>query len=150
MLTLFKTVFGVRRVEKCSLETIIERTSTFLMPQLEMMEKIEGNKFGFITMQSVAYMINVAKEIGGRSIEDDEFEAFFVGVLGDEYQTMVEHRLKTIRDPRFDIERFAGMLKATGKISREDVRKGAHNSSNFLVAIAEDHAQWEKKVVTTN
>lgn len=150
MLKLFKTIFGVRRVEKCSLETIIERTSTFLMPQLKMMEKIEGNKFGFITMQSVAYMLNVAKEIGGRAIEDDEFEAFFVGVLGDEYQRMVEHRFKTIRDPRFDIGRFAGMVKATGKIAREDVRKGAQNSSNFLVAIAEDHAQWEKKVVTTN
>jgi len=150
MLNFLKTILGVRRVEQCSLETIIDRTSSFLMPQLKMMDEIEGNKFGFITSESVAYILNVAKEIGGRVIADDEFEAFFVGVLGDEYRPMVEHRFKAIHNPRFDIERFAGMVKATGEIARDDVRKGTHDSSNFLVTIAEDHARWQKKVATTN
>lgn len=150
MLNILKTFFGIRRVEQFPLETIIERTSSFLMPQLTMMEKIEGNKFGFITMESVAYMLNVAQTIGGRTITDNEFEPFFVGVLGEEYRPMVEHRFKTFNNPSFDQDWFAGVVKATGRIAREDVRKGELDRSSFLVATAEDNARWQKTVTTTD
>lgn len=150
MLNFLKTILGIRQAEYCSLETIVDRTSSFLVPQLGMMNKIDGNKFGFITMHSIAYMLNVARELGGRVIEDDELENFFVGVLGEEYRRMIEHRLKNIRDPLNDTEKFINMIKSTREIAREDVRKGADGSSKFLVKIAEDHAQWQKKVAAMN
>lgn len=146
MFTFLKRIFGPYEIEKCTLDEIVQRTSSFLGPQLEVMARIEGNKFGFITIESVAYILNVARAVGRRPIADDEFVTFFVGVLGDEYRPMAQHRLESLHNPRVDHDKFARMVKATGQIVREDLRKGPKSSSNFLVNIAEDHAQWQKKV----
>ncbi len=98
----------------------------------------------YLMMESVAYMLNIARIMGGRPITDDEFEPFFVGVLGDEYRPMVKHRFENFQN--LDPDWLADAIKVSGKIAREDARTRQFDHRSFLVAIAEGNAKWQKKV----
>lgn len=139
---LLKSVF-----KKCPLDEIIEKTVFFLRPQLVAMSKLEGNKYGLITYDSLFYMLAIAEEIGGRKIVNDEGDTFFLTILGDDYKQRIDKILDDVRSDRFnDHENVVEAANELKIMARDDVKNGMFNCSNFLLENAQYLSDWQKSV----
>lgn len=142
---LLKSVFKTR-----PLAEIIEETTFFLRPQLEAMAKLEGNKFGFITYESVFYMLEIAEAIGGRQIVNVERDAFFLSILGGEYKKRIDKIFDDVRGGNNDPEKVVAAAKALKIMARDDVKNGMFNCSHYLLKNAQFLSDWQKSVSGEN
>lgn len=143
-----KAIFN-HQIKTRPIKKILERVSIFLMPQVAAMKEIEGNKFGFITYESVLYVKFVTEDIGGRRITDDERDWVLLMLLGMDYLPRIVHladKLISIADD----EGFALMVRDLNQIARQDVYSGLFHCSSFLVSNAKAVGVWQKSAWETS
>jgi len=114
------------------------------------MGELEGNKYGFITHESVFYILAAAEEIGGRVIVNDERDKFFLSILGEDFEPRLSKIWGDLEAKNFDTLQFISTIKEIQKTARSDVRGGMFKCSNFLLRNAEEIAKWQKSVAESS
>jgi hypothetical protein len=139
-------LFGGFKQTKYSFDEIADKTKHFLMPQMLAMKELEGNKYAFITIRSVFYIVDVAEEIGGRTIEDNERDKLILSVVGEDFRPRIEKLWEILTDGRNDINDIKRIRREIGKLANKDVKNGGRSCSNLMLEEAREHSEWEKKI----
>lgn len=143
---LLSSVFNGIQIKRRPLDEILEKTAFFLKPQLQAMAKLDGNKFAFITYESVFYMLEIAEAIGGRQIVNDERDLFFLTILGSEYKPRIDRIFYDIQSGNNDPERVAASATALKQMAREDVKNGMFGCGHYLLKNAQYISEREKSM----
>jgi len=144
ILKVVSAIFNTIQIGRHPLDRIIEKTSLFLSPQIKGMEELEGNKYDFITHESVFYILAVAEEIGGRVIVINERDKFFLSILGEEFEPRLIKIWGDLKAKQFDTLEMASTIEEVQKVARSDVRGGVFKCSNFLLSNAKEIAKWQQ------
>ena len=141
-----RRIFTNSRVAKYPIEGIIEKSSMFLSAQIETINEIEGNKYGFFTIESAFYMIAVGEKLGGRTILEDERDVFLLSLLGADYKPRLYKVFESFKERDLHYLEVKALIDEVRDIAEDDIRKGLFFCSNFLVKNAHDVALWQRSV----
>lgn len=139
-------LFGGFKQTKYSVDEIADKSKNFLMPQMLAMKELDGNKYAFITIRSVFYIVAIAEEIGGRTIEDDERDKLLLSVLGEDFRPRIDKIWEILTDGRNDIDDIKRVRREIRSIANKDVKNGGRSCSNLMLEEAKEHSEWEKKM----
>lgn len=130
-----KGVIAALRGKMLPLNEVIEKSVSFLRPQVSIIAERYENKYAVITWESIAYALAVGEEIAGRPVLDEEFRSYLIGVFGNDYEMRIDRLLYSVKNTHGT----SGLRKIKvnlQKIAKDDVRSGSMHCSKFLLSNA--------------